>query len=176
MRDTGEVRRAPSLGFTLVELLVVMALVAVLVSIAVPAWLHARIQGNEASAVSSLRAIHTAQASYAQLCAGGRYAVALTVLGIPPRGASHPFLSPDLTSGETVRKSGYTVVMMPRETSEQPRDCNGSPTAAGYHVSATPVAFGSTGSRSFAMTERGKIFYAAAPEAPNPPEAGTPID
>lgn len=167
---------AASRGFTLLELMVVVALVAILVSIAVPAWRHARLQGNEASAVSSLRAIHTAQAGYAHLCGNERYATALPVLGIPPRGSSHGFLSPDLTSGETVQKSGYAVAMTPRDASEQPRDCNGSPTAAGYHATATPVAFGSTGSRSFAMTERGKIFYAASPEAPNPPEVGTPLD
>jgi len=109
-------------GFTLVELLIVTVLVAVLVSIAIPAWLHARIQGNEASAVSSLRAIHTAQASYAHLCGDGRYAVALTVLGIPPRGSSHAFLSPDLTAGDRVEKSGYVVAMVPRDVSEQLRD------------------------------------------------------
>ena len=58
-------------GFTLIELLIVVTLIGVIVAIAVPSLLRARMAGNEASAIGSMRAIIEGQSAYSSSCAHG---------------------------------------------------------------------------------------------------------
>jgi prepilin-type N-terminal cleavage/methylation domain-containing protein len=162
-------------GFTLIEVLIVVAIIGIIAAIGTPGLLRARMSGNEASAVGSLRAINSGEAAFAAGCASGGYATNLSDMQLKPAGSTQGFVSPDLKSNG-VAKSGYAVNLAQDAASGTQVMATVTPCVSGltgaiatsYFTEAHPVTVGSSGSRSFATDTRGSLFQ--------DPTGGTPAN
>jgi type IV pilus assembly protein PilA len=121
-------------GFSLIELLIVVAIILILAAIAAPKLNQNRMHAQETAAISEMKTIHTAQTQYYSQF--GRYATSLVELG-PPAGGQEGPSAANLIPGELAKgtKSGYKFTMV------------GGPN--GYTISAVPEVFGNTGRRTF---------------------------
>lgn len=160
-------RKPLNAGFTLIELLVVIAVIGIIAAIAIPGLLRARMAGNEASAIASLRVINSSQHAYMSSCGNGFYASTLLILADPaPVGSG--FISPDLVSSGSVDKSGYRLTMAQgSEANNAVKDgCNPLGVAAdlysSYYAENIPIDAGRTGTRYFWTNATGGLFAAGS--------------
>jgi type IV pilus assembly protein PilA len=158
-------------GFSLIELLIVVAIILIIAAIAIPNLLRARIAANESSAVQSVRTINTASVTYQSQFPNVGYAAALSSLG-PATSAGCAAATPSSTNAclldwvlsnagtSATAKSGYfftyTVVA--------------ATPSIDYAVSGDPASVGQTGLRGFCSSSDGVIRY----KSPGPTTVTTP--
>ena len=153
-------------GFTLLEILIVVALIGVIASIAFPSLMTARAAANEAAALGSTRVATSGQSAYAATCGAGFYAIDRVHL------ANAGFASADFTLPV---KHGFALDLVVGDTGVLGElDCNGDDTMTDYYFSATPIS-PRHGRRAFATNEAAAIWIDMAGVAPVEPfvEAGT---
>jgi len=151
-------------GFSLIELLIVVAIILIIAAIAIPNLLRSRIAANQASAVGSLRTLNTAEVTYSTTYNTG-YSSTLADLGPPAANgsptASFAGLVDEVLSGigsaggtattaNTSSKSGYTFVYSPAAT-----DTSGK--IDYYSFTASPISVGTTGTNYYFTDQSGVI-------------------
>jgi hypothetical protein len=170
-------------GFTLIDMLFVIALVGLLCTLAIPGLMRARGAAQSSSAIGTIRVVNSAQLSFAITCGLGFYSPDFPILAIKPPSAIDAFLSPEMATGPTFIKSGYNFSMAGTAVPGAPATCNGvaaGTTAPGYAVVADQLEAPSTGVRFFGSNadgviyEDGKSLGLTMPEGGAPP-AGAPL-
>ena len=144
-------------GFTLMELLIVIAIILILMLMAIPTIGSLTKKGNETSAINSMQTITKAQIQYQSTYPANGFACTLPALAGdpaagPPSPTSAQILQGDLPSGF---KSGYTFTL----TCNDKVTINGTDRSNGYTITAVPQTVGKTGDRGFCSDQFGSIKY-----------------
>jgi prepilin-type N-terminal cleavage/methylation domain-containing protein len=144
-------------GFSLIELLIVIAIILIIITIALPKFTSAQRFARETAAMGAIRTIHTMQVQYYSQY--GRYATSLTEMGPPTSGGPSPAAA-DLIDANLAQgvKGGYKFTVTPNQ--------------GGYAINANPVTFNVDGARTFysdqSMTLRQN--FGPEPATANSPE------
>jgi type IV pilus assembly protein PilA len=137
-------------GFSLIELLIVVAIILIIAAIAIPNLLRSRMAANEASAVGSIRTLNTSAVTYSSTYPATGYPASLAVMGGANPCTALPatacLIDAVLAAGS---KSGYTFTWT--------TDAN-TP-SVGYSVGANPISIGTSGQRAFFSDQSGVIRY-----------------
>lgn len=151
-RSDCRMERERARGFSLIELLIVVAIILVIAAIAIPNFLRARISANESSAVASLRTITTAETTYASSWGNG-YAAAIDNLGGPVpclmASAATACIIDSMLSLAPYSKSGYTFKAVGNTLVGTVNN--------GFEANATPNAVDVSGKRAFCSDQTGVL-------------------
>jgi type IV pilus assembly protein PilA len=151
-------------GFSLIELLIVVAIILIIAAIAIPNLLRARISANESSAASSVRTVNSAQVFYLSTYPAVGYSNSMAALG-PPASTGCPASGPVAANACLIRlRAGE------RHDSRRSQDrillrhgrVRGWPPNQSYTVGGAPAAFNQSGVRGFCSNEDGVIRVAAS--------------
>ncbi len=140
-------------GFSLIELLVVVAIILIILAIAIPSFLQAKISSNESSAVSSIHAVDTAEVAYSSMYSNIGYSVNLSDLGTggvtpcPATPTASCFIDPSLATGS---KAGYNFTYAQN---------NAVTPSVQFTINANPIYVGITGNKGFYSDESNIIRY-----------------
>jgi type II secretory pathway pseudopilin PulG len=162
-------------GFALIDLVFVCGLIGLLASISAPPLLRAKEAAGSASAIGSLRAINSAELTYALTCGSGFYAPSLTTLGTPPPGSNDAFITEGLGENDAPIKDGYVIELDAEAYAGAPGSCNGldpGSTGRGFRAGADPVA--PENKRFFGTNSYMSIYEDVAALFPTMPELGEP--
>jgi prepilin-type N-terminal cleavage/methylation domain-containing protein len=159
----------PDDGFTLTELAIVIAIIAVVTIVSALGLLQRKADANEATAIASMHAIHSAQKAYSAACGHGAFASSLEVLGIPMVPGEPGFIPPNLASAVHPHTGGFRFgIAAGAGSSAGPLDCHNGRTFTAYYAWGTPLSLVS-GSQSFAVTADGIVWQLAGGKAPAEP-------
>ncbi len=157
-------------GFSLIELLIVVAIILIIAAMAIPNLLKAKMAANESSAAAGIRMVNTSQVSYSTLFPQVGFSATLGALGGPAAACAPPALSTvaaaclldEILSGfgpVPFVKSGYTFLLVPGAVV--------GPPLVTYNVTATPISLGSSGQNMFCSDQSGVVRHDPAGVACN---------
>lgn len=163
-------------GFTLIDMLFVIALIGLMSTLAIPGLMRARGAAQSASALGTIKVVNSAQLSFAITCGLGFYSPDFPTLGIAPPASVDAFLGPELSGGPTFIKSGYLFSMAGVPVPGAPASCNGLAAGAastGYAIVADPLDT-TPPARYLASNADGVIYEDTATFNGTMPESGAP--
>ena len=170
-------RRSGEAGFTLIDMLFVVALIGLLASMAIPGLMRAKGAAQAASALGSMRLVNSAELSFAITCGLGFYAPDFPTLGVPPPGGTEGYLPTDMSGGFTFMKSGYNFILFGTPLAGAPASCNGlamGQAAPGYALAADVLTSAVSMPRFFGTNADGVIWEHTATLSLTMPEGGAP--
>ena len=144
-------------GFSLIELLIVVAIILIIAAIAIPNFLKSKMAANESSTVESMRTINTGEVTYAAACPNIGYSATLVELNTGAICAVGTGIIDNVLASGT--KSGYTFTYTPGAA-----DASGVVSA--FTNVAVPLNIGVTGQRGFYSDQMSVIRYSADGSAP----------
>jgi hypothetical protein len=163
-------------GFTLIDLLFVIALIGLLSTLAIPGLMRARGAAQSASALGTIKVVNSAQLSFAITCGLGFYSPDFQTLGVRPPASVEAFLASEMSGGPTFVKSGYLFSMAGTGLPGAPPSCNGLPAgaaASGYAVVGDPLDT-SPPARFLGSNADGTVYEHTATLSAIMPETGAP--
>lgn len=149
--------RETQAGFTLVELLIVMSIILILITLAIPGFEHVHIKADQTSAIASVRMLNSMEAEYNSNYPSHGYACSLAALGGKtgsgtPTPEAAQLIPDDLATGS---KAGYNFVI----SNCSKNTVNNQDQYNSYQVTATPISVGRSGNLGYCSDESGTIRF-----------------
>jgi prepilin-type N-terminal cleavage/methylation domain-containing protein len=150
--ERGKTNGKRTAGFSLIELLIVVAIILIIAAIAIPNLIKSKMAANESSAVGSIRTINTGEVNYAASCPAVGYSVSLAEMNTGAVCVGGKGIIDNILGAAAPKKSGYTFGYTAVLGGDNLNDT--------YTVIGTPATVGTTGQRQFFSDQTGVIRYA----------------